>query len=62
MIGLTRIYKVNGHYVVASSTEKAIRIYKEAEGEPTIEILEVRLLSSGGYPDFAYIDKPDEEE
>lgn len=64
MIELTRLYKVNGRYVVARSPEDAIRIFKEYEdGEhPNIEILELRLLASGKYPDFAYIEKPDEEE
>ena len=64
MIGLTRLYKVNGHYVVAESPEDAIRIYQEGEGDKIKDILEVRLLAEGKYPDFAYIDKwaPNEEQ
>lgn len=60
MIGLARIYKVNGHYVVAASVEEAISIFKEAEPSND-EVVSVSLLSSGGYPDFAYIRKPDTE-
>ncbi len=62
MIGLSRIYKVNGHYVVADSVEDAISIFNEAENERhNDEITSVTLLSSGRYPDFAYIRKPDTE-
>ena len=57
MIGLTRIYKVNGHYVIAESVEDAVRIYQEGEDDRIKDILEVRLLADGKYPDFAYIDK-----
>lgn len=60
MIGLVRIYKVNGHCVVADSVEDALRIFKEAENSND-EVLNVTLLSSGRYPDFAYIRKPDKE-
>ena len=60
MIGLTRIYKVNGHYVVANSVEDAVRIFIEAE-DSNDDITSVILLSSGRYPDFAYIRKPDTE-
>ena len=62
MIGLARIYKVNGHYVVADSVEDAISIFNEAENEcNNDEITSVTLLSSGRYPDFAYIRKPNTE-
>ena len=60
MIGLVRIYKVNGHYVVANSVEDAVSIFKEAENSND-NIVSVTLLSSGKYPDFAYIRKPDTE-
>ena len=60
MIGLVRIYKVNGHYVVANSVDDAVRIFIEAENSND-EIKSVTLLSSGPYPDFAYIRKPDIE-
>ncbi len=64
MIVLTRLYKVNGRYVVAPSPEDAIRIFKESEDgkQPNIEIQELRLLAAGKYPDFAYVEKPDEED
>ena len=60
MIGLTRIYKVNGHYVVAHSIEDAVSIYKEAENlGPGDDITSCVLLAPGRHPDFAYIRKPD---
>lgn len=60
MIGLARIYRVNSHYVVAKSVEDAVRIFYEAEESTSKDILEVKLLADGKYPDFAYIDKQDE--
>ena len=59
MISLTRIYVVDGRYVIAKSIEDAIRIFKEGEGlSPNDEIVSAKLISScGKYPEFAYIEE-----